>query len=225
MKKLLTTFFKKVEYIRDISFLVIHHTEAKTVSEAKDLYDKYEVSVHYLIDESGDIYSLVDERDIAYHAGVSYWRGVDGLNASSIGIELICRDAFNSGYRDKQMDKLVRLLKNLKSKYNIKVENIVGHSDIAYFEESGLLDRKQDPSHLFDWNRLFTEELSIDPKVFDDLVDLVGAFSYGVKDERILAFKKRLKEFGYKVENINDTFDDEMKGLLGVFERRFVRMS
>lgn len=223
MNKLLTEFCKKVEGKRDISFLVIHHTEAVSIDEARNLYQKHEVSAHYLIDEEGEIYSLVDECDVAYHAGISYWRGVDGLNSSSIGIELVCNDACECGYTDKQMNALIELCKNLKEKYDIEVENIVGHSDIAYFKENGYLDRKQDPSNLFDWNKLFLEGLAVDPSIFDDLLDVVGEFSYGIKDERILDFKNRLKDFGYKVEKINDEFDDEMKGLVEVFERRFVR--
>lgn len=223
MNKLLTEFCKKVEGKRDISFLVIHHTEAVSIDEARNLYQKHEVSAHYLIDEEGEIYSLVDECDVAYHAGISYWRGVDGLNSSSIGIELVCNDAFECGYTDKQMNALIELCKNLKEKYDIEVENIVGHSDIAYFKENGYLDRKQDPSNLFDWNKLFLEGLAVDPSIFNDLLDVVGEFSYGIKDERILDFKNRLKDFGYKVEKINDEFDDEMKGLVEVFERRFVR--
>lgn len=215
-------FFKKRSK-RDIDFVVIHHTSVAKIEDAIALYKKYEVSAHYLIDELGKIYCLVEDNNIAYHAGVSYWAGVDSLNATSIGIELVCEDPFWDGYLKLMMNSLIKLCAAFKDKYNIKNNNIVGHSDIAYFRKSGFLNRKQDPSNKFDWQMMFDNDLALNPNYFDEFIDDIARFEFGKSDKRLGQFKKKLHEFGYKVENLNDDFDNEMKALMEVFKRRFIR--
>ena len=46
------------------------------------------VSAHYLVDEDGTTYQLVDEEMRAWHAGKSRWRGIKDVNSASIGIEI-----------------------------------------------------------------------------------------------------------------------------------------
>ncbi|MEX0694087.1 MAG: N-acetylmuramoyl-L-alanine amidase, partial [Rhodospirillales bacterium] len=71
--------------------LVLHYTGMKDCAQALDrLCDaKAEVSAHYLIDESGEVFALVDESERAWHAGVASWRGWSNINSRSIGIELV----------------------------------------------------------------------------------------------------------------------------------------
>ena len=47
------------------------------------------VSAHYFVNEEGEIWQLVDDFDIAWHAGVSKWLNRKNLNETSIGIELV----------------------------------------------------------------------------------------------------------------------------------------
>ena len=53
------------------SIIVIHYTAMKTATEALALLcdPKSEVSCQYLIDERGQIFSLVEEQYRAWHAG------------------------------------------------------------------------------------------------------------------------------------------------------------
>ena len=100
------------------------------------------------------IYKLVDENQRAWHAGESQWKGRTWLNSSSIGIEIV-----NKGFRDTpqgrvwypytegQIQTLIALLKDLKTRHGVPGANIVGHSDIAP-------QRKVDPGPLFPWQRL-----------------------------------------------------------------------
>jgi len=215
--------FDKGDESRKVDFLVIHHTQAGSIEESVDLYKEHEVSAHYLINQGGEVFSLVQDCDVAYHSGVSNWNGVEGLNSASIGIELICDDPFEIGYSSQQMDSLIELCKELKEKHGIQAQNIVGHSDIAYCADNGFLDRKQDPSHLFDWKKMASEGMAVEIKGIDELLENIQSFVYGMRDVKIAEFKKACKEFGYKVSNLDDSFDDEMRDLVEVFERRFVR--
>lgn len=203
--------FLKQNDKRDIRFLVLHHVQADNIKHAIDLFIQYEVSSHFIIAEDGKIFELVDENDIAYHAGVSYWRGVDGLNKTSIGIEFFNSSPFEKKFTEAQMEAGAELCKYLIDKYHIEAQNIVGHSDIGYSKETGLLNRKQDPSHLFDWKFLASHGVGIFPNHLEK-----------VEKVSLKETKEMLKTFGYKVENLNDEFDEEMKGLAIVFNRRFL---
>ena len=208
-------FFDKISDVRRIDFLVLHHIQANSVEHAILQLKEHQVSSHFLIDESGKIFELVDENDVAYHAGVSYWAGIDGLNKTSIGIEFMNVEPFLKKFTKEQMDAGAQLCRHLIEKYNIKPKNIVGHSDIAYVRESGILDRKQDPSHLFDWQFMAENGVGIFP--LTPLKPSVETDKASLKKS-----KEMLKRFGYKVENINDDFDEEMLALARVFNRRFL---
>lgn len=107
------------------------------------------VSSHYVVDEDGTTYRLVEEENRAWHAGVSFWRGLRGLNDRSIGIEII-NPGHEWGYRaypKPQMAAVRDCCLGILSRHNIPARNVVGHSDIAP-------DRKQDPGELFPWKWL-----------------------------------------------------------------------
>ena len=126
---------------------VMHYTGMKTLDDAlcRLCDEKAEVSCHYLITKSGELYQLVDEKNRAWHAGISSWAGRENVNDFSIGIELENK-GHEFGYTPfpkTQMDALVALVADIKTRHNIK--HIVGHSDIAP-------TRKQDPGEFFDWS-------------------------------------------------------------------------
>jgi N-acetylmuramoyl-L-alanine amidase len=131
-----------------IDMLVLHYTGMRTGAEALDrLRDPAsKVSSHYLVEEDGRVLRLVPEHRRAAHAGVSHWRGHAGLNARSIGIEIV-NPGHDWGYRDfpaLQMAAVCDLCLDILARHPIPPRNVVAHSDIAP-------DRKQDPGELFDW--------------------------------------------------------------------------
>lgn len=133
-----------------IDMVVLHYTGMTSGAEALErLCDSAAaVSAHYLIAEDGALHRLVDDQFRAWHAGVSYWQGRSGVNGCSIGIELV-NPGHEWGYRafpEAQMIALEALLSLLVTKYQIRPDRVVGHSDVAP-------TRKQDPGELFDWNR------------------------------------------------------------------------
>ncbi len=216
--KKFSEFFERKSEPRNIQSLVLHHIEASSVEHAIEQLCEHQVSSHYLIDEDGKIFELVDENDVAYHAGVSYWRGVEGLNQTSIGIEFINSAPFSKKFEVAQMQAGLELCKYLIAKYQIKAEQVVGHSDIAYNKETGMPDRKQDPSHLFDWQFLTLNGVGIFP---DFSLNILDHFKLGEHDEKIAEAKRNLIKFGYRVINLNDEFDQELQALIAVFKRRF----
>lgn len=114
------------------------------------------VSAHYVIPraqhDGNDLYQLVKDTDIAYHAGVSEWI-INGkirkyLNRYSIGIEME-GDGNLVEYTDYQYEVLTWLVKGLIDKYHIPESNILGHEEIAP-------KRKVDPGKYFDWKKFRT---------------------------------------------------------------------
>lgn len=130
--------------------IVIHYTGRPSCREAIEGWlcnPEKQVSSHYVIDEDGNIYQLVDEDKRAWHAGVSEWEGERDINSASIGIELQ-NPGEEFGYRsfpEVQIQALLELLKNITKRIEIKF--ILGHEDVAP-------ERKIDPGPLFDWHWL-----------------------------------------------------------------------
>ena len=75
---------------RDIKFIIIHYTgmQSEIASIAKLINPKYKVSCHYLINKKGEIFKMVKDNKIAWHAGRSKWKNIVNLNKYSIGIEI-----------------------------------------------------------------------------------------------------------------------------------------
>ena len=91
-------------------------------------FKRYDVAAHYLIGRKGEIYRLVEEKNIVYHAGKSKLPdGRTNVNTCSIGIELMT--SYTEGPTDAQVDALLALVKDIQSKYYIKY--VLRHSDIA----------------------------------------------------------------------------------------------
>jgi N-acetyl-anhydromuramyl-L-alanine amidase AmpD len=206
---------------REIKFIVLHHIQAKNLDHALNLLFDHKVSCHYLIDFDGNIFNLINDIDQAYHAGYSYWSGCDGLNKSSIGIEILSSSPFEKGFSDQQYQSVINLSNHLVSKYNILPRNIIGHSDIAYFPDTGLLDRKQDPSHLFDWKILCNHNLGLPIREIKLSVDDKILFYPNDVHPNISSIKLRLKNIGYKVNNLSNEYDQEMQILARVYNRHF----
>ena len=194
--------------------LVLHYTGMRTCEDAlARLTDPAaEVSAHYVIDEDGIVYRLVDEASRAWHAGVSSWRGVDDVNGRSIGIELV-NPGHEFGYRDfpkSQMESLVNLARDILARHPIPPINVVGHSDVAP-------SRKMDPGEKFDWRGLARAGIGVWPSRPAAMPD---TGPYG--DEQVMASEAqlRLKRIGYAIEATGRA-DESTTAVLIAFQRRF----
>jgi N-acetylmuramoyl-L-alanine amidase len=145
---------------RPVSMLVLHYTGMKTAAEAIDrLCDEAaEVSAHYVVEEDGTVWRLVDESRRAWHAGASFWRGETDLNSASIGVEIV-NPGHEFGYRPfpaPQMRAVAELCRGILARHPIAPSGVVGHSDVAP-------RRKQDPGELFDWEGLARDGIGLWP--------------------------------------------------------------
>ncbi len=134
---------------RTIDTVVLHSSYNSTggdpysVDKVIDIWRGYGVAPHYMIDRKGNIYRLVDDANIAYHAGVSKMPdGRTNVNDFSIGIEIL--NTKEDKYTQAQYDAVNNLIAYLRGKYSIK--QVVGHADIAK-------GRKDDPWN-FNWKQL-----------------------------------------------------------------------
>ena len=94
-------FVKKSDTIR---FVMNHHTALNSLSGTLDALKSSKTSTHYIIDNDGKIYLVVDEGRTACHAGVSFWNdSYQSLNTYSIGIEHI-----NFGMRNNA-DEMIKI--------------------------------------------------------------------------------------------------------------------
>ena len=195
---------------RKIQSVIIHYTGMKTVLDSiKRLKSKKsKVSCHYLIDNNGNIIQMVNDQDVAWHAGISYWNGKKNLNSNSIGIELQNKgEEFGyEKFKKKQISSLICLINLIKKKYNIHDAFILGHSDIAP-------DRKIDPGYLFPWHKLYKAGIGLMPNTKS--VDNKELSNIGIKNLQLL-----LREFGYKLK-ISKVLDKETLQVLYAFQSHY----
>ena len=106
------------------------------------------VSSPLFIRRDGSIIQFVPFHQRAWHAGESSFAGRTQCNDFSIGVEL---EGIDTGYfAEQQYRSLVEVCKVLMAHWDIPLQQLVGHSDIAP-------GRKTDPGAGFDWARLRQE--------------------------------------------------------------------
>jgi N-acetylmuramoyl-L-alanine amidase len=201
------------ERSRAIDTVILHYTGMKTGAEAlARLCDpQAKVSAHYLVEEDGAIYRLVEERCRAWHAGVSSWQGEGDINARSIGIEIV-NPGHEFGYRSfppEQMASVKRLCLDILARHPIPAARVLGHSDVAPL-------RKEDPGEFFDWRGLATAGVGLWPEsgsaaVLENAVGkALKRVGYGYTEEDlpavIRAFQRR-----YRPANLTGTADAETR--------------
>ncbi len=198
--------------LRKPNFVIIHHTAQQACDKTLQTFTTVasQVSAHYVICKDGTIHHMLNDYLRAWHAGVAQWGNVSDINSCSIGIELD-----NSGlepFTAPQLHGLLVLLDTLKHRYNIPVNNFIGHGDIAP-------GRKVDPSAFFPWDRLAargfgqwygdTSRVTV-PENFNALqaLRLIG---YDVKDSTaaLLAFKRH-----FIPQDATTTLDEGEKKIL-----------
>ena len=198
---------------KKIKYIVYHYTgmrsESKAVKRLTD--DNSNVSCHYFIKRNGQIILMVPELFEAWHAGKSNWKKDISLNKNSIGIE-ISNKGHDFGYENfskSQISSLIKLSKYLIKKYNIKISNILGHSDISF-------ERKKDPGEKFPWRDLANKKIGIWHKIEEKKLKKIR--NKKITNIEVIKFIGYLNKIGYYIKNLNS--NKKLK-LFKSFQRRF----
>jgi N-acetylmuramoyl-L-alanine amidase len=196
--------------------IVLHYTGMPTGEAALErLTDPAaKVSAHYLVEEDGRIFLLVPEARRAWHAGKSVWRGQSDINGLSIGIEIV-NPGHEFGYRDfpgRQIGAVVDLVADVRSRWTIPNERIVGHSDVAP-------DRKTDPGERFPWKSLAKagHGLWVEPAPAPGPPLAQGDEGIGV-----LLLQRGLASLGYGLET-SGRFDEATEVTVRAFQRHWLQ--
>jgi N-acetylmuramoyl-L-alanine amidase len=204
-----------------VQHLILHFTTINNKLSIEVL-TRGAVSSHYLVTEPEDgvppkIYQFVPEHRRAFHAGVSSWKGAAGLNASSIGIEIV-----NRGYADttdgriwfefskEQMDLVIELTKKIVKEHDIRPDRILGHSDIAP-------GRKNDPGPRFPWKRFADEGLIPWP---DESMVRVRQIEFERQLPDITWFQEKLNQHGFNLP-ITSIMDAPTMNALEAFQMKY----
>lgn len=176
------------------TMIILHYTGMQTGQAALErLCDEAsKVSAHYLVEEDGSIFQMVEESKRAWHAGKSYWAGETDINSHSIGIEIV-NPGHEFGYRtfpEAQIEAVIKLCQDIQSRHAIR--HVLAHSDIAP-------DRKEDPGELFPWKHLSEHGIGFWPGEVEGKIDVSNA----------------LREIGY-----NPALDENT--LITAFQRHYV---
>ncbi len=196
--------------------IVLHYTGMQTGEAALErLRDPAaRVSAHYVVEEDGRVFSLVDEARRAWHAGISAWRGVTDTNGRSIGVEIV-NPGHEFGYRPfppVQIEVVVALISDIRSRWTIDDALVLGHSDVAP-------RRKQDPGELFPWRALAEagHGLWVEPPPAPGAPLKSGDEGLGV-----LVLRSGLARLGYDIAAAG-AFDDDLSMVVTAFQRHWLQ--
>lgn len=198
--------------------LVLHYTGMRTAEAAVErLCDPAaKVSAHYVVDEDGAILRLVAEERRAWHAGRGAWQGETDCNAASIGIEIV-NPGHEFGYRDfpeGQIDSVISLISDIRTRWTIPDVRIIGHSDLAP-------ERKQDPGERFPWKRLASvgHGLWFEPAL--ERIEALGP-SLGLGDEGlgVIVLRAGLHRLGYALQP-GGNYDEATRSTVEAFQRHW----
>jgi N-acetylmuramoyl-L-alanine amidase len=199
----------------DLDILLLHYTGMRSGAAAQQrLCDpEAKVSSHYIVHEDGLIVQLVDESRRARHAGVSCWQGWTDINSRSIGIEIV-NGGHDDGcppFPDRQIDAVIRLCRDIQSRWPIPQGGVLGHSDVAP-------DRKRDPGERFPWDRLYREGVGrwVAPEPICPGPELKPGYS----GDAVSRLQERLSDYGYGIP-ATGIFCELTHDVVTAFQRHF----
>ncbi|MGY3895995.1 N-acetylmuramoyl-L-alanine amidase [Aeromonas enterica] len=211
-----------------IAFLILHYTDEDDARSLRLLTEPaHQVSAHYLIPRDTDqtplpVYQLVPDSQRAWHAGRSRWHQYAGLNASSLGIEIV-----NLGYPPEdellpahqrrwqpytrtQIAAIGALTQELVLRYQIPPTQVLGHSDVAP-------ERKQDPGPHFPWREL---ALRYGVGAWPDEARVTALRQQPAPAWDTLAWQQKLARYGYGVAP-SGIWDEQSRAALRAFQLHF----
>ena len=146
--------------------------------KAWEFLESMGLSAHAFINSQGDIIKGQDDDKVAYHAGKSKHNDLEGLNNHYLGVELLLdiqphkKMLAKYGITDRykqfsytlqttdwvmawQLDSLVWWCADKIKKYDIPIENIVGHDQVSGDDVRGEGRGKIDPNKHFPYYEFY----------------------------------------------------------------------
>lgn len=153
-------------------------------------------SAHYLISAEGEITQMVEEKDMAWHAGI-----IDDVapewvrpnpNWYTIGIELEDKQDPNWQYPEAQRKALVELVSAIQKRYSIDNDHVILHKEINP-------SRRSDPVGAFSRDWLFANQVSVLRQL---ITDILLALKDGTTENEIDAWEERFVNPQKMIEDI-----------------------
>lgn len=196
----------------NVSMIHIFSTNANLKDSLNQLSNSLYLSAHYVVpdqptSDGWEIYQLVNESDIAYHAGLSEWQNRTGVNSISIGVAVV--NKAGQPYPNEQMDILAKLLSIIQGKYEITDTCIVGHSDVSP-------TRSKSPGPFFQWKRLYQNKIGFWPSSsnYNESLAILR------KCDVVNCLQRKLNVIGYNITLTGD-FDVTTIAVMSAFQMRF----
>lgn len=107
------------------------------------------LGIHYVLDREGVVLASTPEQRVANHARDN--------NNTTIGIELVHNGDGQEPFGGKQIEALIALLKSIRTRYAVPIENIKGHVDLddrSFACGGKRYKTKMDPGANFPWGRV-----------------------------------------------------------------------
>ncbi|PTT43929.1 N-acetylmuramoyl-L-alanine amidase [Aeromonas sp. HMWF016] len=224
----LSTRYQSANQNERIAFLILHYTDEDDAHSLRLLTEpEHKVSAHYLIPrDSSDtplpVYQLVPDSQRAWHAGRSRWHQYAGLNASSLGIEIV-----NLGYPPEdellpphqrhwqpytkaQIAAVGALSRKLVDRYRIPPTQVLAHSDIAP-------ERKQDPGPHFPWRQLYLE---YGVGAWPDESRVAELLASPLPEWSLTMWQQQLARYGYGLSQ-SGQWDEQSRAVMRAFQLHF----
>lgn len=226
-----------------INAVIAHAIGLYTLEEIFSCFNEFKISSHYIVPQiSGEelqkmmperfgkyilkfpknvpIIQLVQDEDMAYHAGVSSFGGLGsgGFNGYSIGVEFHApgygvEDHGNfynfAPFTKAQQESGIKLISYLMQKHKIPTHHLLAHSTIAPL-------RKTDPGPLFFWKTLAQNKLGYLP--IPDSKNIPRNI-----DAPVQYVQEKLKEIGFTLCPQSGILDDKTQHHINAYIMQFAQ--
>lgn len=235
----------KPDWVRDtdatartvaIDLVLVHHTGGNSMAGDLGTFQSTNKSIHYLMDVDGHVVKMVNDDQVAVHAGRSRWHGQLGVSAQSIGIEIV-----NGGptpYSAEQQAVIVELVDQIITRQGLPRHHVVGHEDVGTGDDNTpnsivpltRIGRKGgDPGANFPWPLLEARGLGLQltRPAPNDATMYAGVFASATRmpstpGPHVVELRQDLDAIGYSLNNVtSNQFDDHVAQAVFAFQRHF----
>jgi len=236
----------KPDWVRDtdasrrtipLDLVLVHHTGGNSMAGDLGTFQTTNKSIHYLMDLDGHVVKMVNDDQVAVHAGRSRWHGQLGVSAQSIGIEIV-NGGTTTPYSAEQQAAIVELVDQIVTRQGLPRHHVVGHEDVGTGDDdqpNSTLPLTQvgrkggDPGSNFPWPLLEARSLGLQltGPAPDDKTMYAGVFANATRmpqtaGAHVVEVRQDLDAIGYSLNNVtSNQFDTHLRQAVFAFQRHF----